>query len=83
MCNSFTQTQSTQGRTMKKLLVISAITATALFASPVADVATKAVDAAADAAKTAVVEKATEAVAPDANKTEEKATEEKPAEEKK
>ncbi len=77
MCNSFTQTQSTQGRTMKKLLVISAITATALFANPVTDIATKTVnaatDAAVDATKTAVVKKATEAIAPDANKTEKKA----------
>ena len=65
---------------MKKLLVILAITATALFANSVEDMAMKAVDTAADEAKTAVVATAQEAIAPkkkeevaeDANKTEEK-----------
>ena len=65
---------------MKKLLEISAITATVLSANPAEDIAKEAVNTAADAAKTAVVEKANEVIAPtkketatsDANKTEEK-----------
>ena len=72
---------------MKKIIVISAITATALFANPAADaVKEAATNKAADAAKEVIVEKTTEVidevvkVKDDANETakvEEKAAEEK------